>query len=504
MPIFDSPTPPPPDSADGGPCPDPDAQRSPHAAQAVLAGLIGDAVSHQRTVGQHDAERLTQVFRVLEFAASNAHDFVAARFGGAPARDLARRAAIAELAVALRMTERRVDRLASDAAALCRRLPAVLRGMRNGELDYEQAKVVIDAVDPIDDRLEVVAILDEQLAELARTVNPTKLRRAARRLVERVQADTMAKRHERARAERRVEVQPARDGMAWLHLLLPAADALLIKNRLCQAADRAKESEGTKSTKGTKGTNGVQGTQSTRSSNGNTDPERGYATQEGLLRRELDAEKALDQVRADLARDLLLHGVPPDSPTERSAPAEAVTAGIRPTVHVTVPVMTLLGRAEDPGVLDGYGPIDPDTARTLAAQAPSFARLLTHPVTGTVLDIDRTSYRVPADLRKWLQVRDQTCRFPGCSRPAVGCDLDHSDDWKGAGGATAHHNLAHLCAAHHHLKHDTAWSVRHLEAGVLEWTSLTGARYRTTPEGQMAIPSPGPPSDEAMWEPPPF
>ena len=74
-----------------------------------------------------------------------------------------------------------------------------------------------------------------------------------------------------------------------------------------------------------------------------------------------------DQVRADVARDLLLHGVPPIGEAFHVA-----AATIRPTVHVTVPVLTLLGLDEAPAELDGYGPIDPDTARALAAQAPSF------------------------------------------------------------------------------------------------------------------------------------
>jgi hypothetical protein len=160
--------------------------------------------------------------------------------------------------------------------------------------------------------------------------------------------------------------------------------------------------------------------------------------------------------------------------------------------------MTLLDRTTEPGVLDGYGPIDAETARTLAGAASSFVRLLTHPVTGAVLDVDRTSYRVPADLRRWLQVRDETCRFPGCARAAIRCDLDHSEDWAGQRGTTAHDNLAHLCAAHHHLKHDTAWSLQHLADGVLEWTSLTGAHYRTVPAGSLT------PTPAITPEPPPF
>lgn len=188
-----------------------------------------------------------------------------------------------------------------------------------------------------------------------------------------------------------------------------------------------------------------------------------------------------DQLRADVARDLLLHGVPPIGEAFHVAAATA-----RPTVHVTVPVLTLLGLEDAPADLEGYGPIDAETARGLAAQASSFTRLLTHPVSSTVLDVDRTTYRPPADLARWLRVRDETCRFPGCNRRASRCELDHTEDWA-HDGRTAFDNLAHLCPHHHHLKHETSWSVRHLEHGALEWRSPSGRRHVTEPS--MRIPS---------------
>ena len=139
-----------------------------------------------------------------------------------------------------------------------------------------------------------------------------------------------------------------------------------------------------------------------------------------------------------------------------------------------------MGASAEPAVLDGYGPIDGETACRLAARAPSFIRLLTHPVSGTVLDVDRNSYRPPADLQRWLQVRDGTCRFPGCRRAAKHCDIDHGLDWADD-GRTECDNLAHVCPAHHHLKHETSWSVRHLADGALEWTSPAGLVHRTLP-----------------------
>ncbi|MEB0268075.1 HNH endonuclease, partial [Cryobacterium sp. 10I5] len=87
-----------------------------------------------------------------------------------------------------------------------------------------------------------------------------------------------------------------------------------------------------------------------------------------------DETRTLTQIAADVLTDVLIGGVTPDG----------IGAGVAAQVNVTVPVLTLLGKSEEPGYLAGYGPIDPDTARRLAAGAPSFTRLLTHPETGVV------------------------------------------------------------------------------------------------------------------------
>ena len=193
-----------------------------------------------------------------------------------------------------------------------------------------------------------------------------------------------------------------------------------------------------------------------------------------------DDARTLTQRRADVLADLL---------TDAVVPGSAVGTGVRATVLVTVPVLTLLdrtGTASQPvTVLEGYGPISDDVARRLAAHAPSFVRLLTHPETGTVLSVGRDRYAVPRDLKLWLRVRDETCRFPGCGRSAAHADIDHTVDWQHE-GATRHDNLAHLCEAHHRLKHQTAWQVSQAGGGARDWRAPSGRRYRTEPATQIA------------------
>lgn len=85
---------------------------------------------------------------------------------------------------------------------------------------------------------------------------------------------------------------------------------------------------------------------------------------------------------------------------------------------------------------------------------------------------------MPKDLKKFLQVRDETCRFPGCGTGATRCELDHTIDWQ-YGGPTGADNLAHLCPKHHRLKHHTNWAIEQTDAGSLTWTSPTRHTYPT-------------------------
>jgi hypothetical protein len=424
------------------------AGASPFAtAQEGLALLVDAAVQARRIEAMQAAVRVEVINLAVEYAERSAVAFTSPRANPGERRELARRAVVAELAAVLRVPERTMQRWVSEAWELAHRLPATLAALRAGAIDEAHARVIIDESTDLDDDA-ARGRFDCELARHAETSTATGLRRIARRLREELRAETLAERHARARDQRRVELEPASDGMAWLHLHLPAADALLIHDRL-----------------------------------------RGIASDAAADGHEA---RTPDQLRADVARDLLLEGVPPVGEAFHVA-----AATIRPTVHVTVPVMTLLG-ADLPGELDGYGPIDADNARRLAAHAPSFTRLLTHPVSGTVLDVDRTSYRPPADLVRWLRVRDQTCRFPGCARRAARCDLDHTDDWA-SGGRTAFDNLAHLCRAHHRLKHETSWSVRHRGGGALEWRSPAGRLHLTEPA--LPIPAGGsPPRAEVAAE----
>ena len=130
-------------------------------------------------------------------------------------------------------------------------------------------------------------------------------------------------------------------------------------------------------------------------------------------------------------------------------------------------------------------PVPAVVARALAAGG-TWRRLVTDPVSGTVVDVGRTRYRPPAALADLVRARDAACTHPGCDVPARGCDVDHIVPWAG-GGITSYENLTCLCRAHHRLKHTPGWALTRTSTGALMWRTPTGARYHRAPDGTVTM-----------------
>ncbi|WP_243696500.1 HNH endonuclease signature motif containing protein [Labedella gwakjiensis] len=379
---------------------------------------------------------------------------------------LGARLIVAEIAVARRVSESSV-RAQLDEATRLARLPSALAALDDGAISPAHARALADGVTEVPQGTE--SEFERLVLPTALHGTPAQIRRRARAVRERLHPLSIDIRAARRREERRVAFEADRDGMAWLHLCAPCVEVRGAYERV-DAAARA-------------------------------------------LAAASDEHRSIAQIRADVAADLLLHGDVHDAPAEehdsnsgrhdtlgtqsardsRAVRTPAVSRGsrrpagrysrFRPTVRVTVPALTLLGRSEEPAVLEGYGPIPTAVAEDLAASAPSFLRILTHPETGTVVSVGRSSYAVPADLRRLVQLRDVRCRFPGCERGADRCDIDHTRSWE-HGGQTSLDNLACLCRGHHRLKHQTSWQVSRPPGtgAALVWTSPLGRTVRDSPD----------------------
>ncbi len=183
-----------------------------------------------------------------------------------------------------------------------------------------------------------------------------------------------------------------------------------------------------------------------------------------------DPKRTIDQKRADALSAICSNFL--------SEISETVTPQRRPlTVNVTVDLPTLLGLAENPGQLAGYGPIPAAVARELASDA-KWKRFITEPQSGNLLDFGRESYEPPQHLKDFLIARDRTCRFPGCRRSALLSDLDHAQSWE-SGGSTSPDNIGALCRRHHRLKTHDGWRIQSFSDGSCTWTSPLGKEFFT-------------------------
>ena len=90
-------------------------------------------------------------------------------------------------------------------------------------------------------------------------------------------------------------------------------------------------------------------------------------------------------------------------------------------------------------------------------------------------------YRPSPRLRHQVKTRSPRCSFPGCRRPAVACDDDHTLPWH-EGGRTCECNLAPLCRMHHRAKQAPGWQLTQPRPGILVWTLPSGRSYTTEPE----------------------
>jgi hypothetical protein len=194
-----------------------------------------------------------------------------------------------------------------------------------------------------------------------------------------------------------------------------------------------------------------------------------------------------------------------------------------------MPLTTFLGLGDQPGRLDGYGPVAAALARRIAADAareqPAWTAwrcIVTDDTHGTVLGVTDpiwTPRHDPAPrLARLVTSMEPVCVFPGCRQPAHVtrcCDLDHRipyhpNDPTGerGGGRTCSCNLQALCRAHHRQKTAGALKVRAIgrdedpaaPAGTLEWTLPSGVTCRSHPHtaDPGPIPTTGPAAHPAV------
>jgi Domain of unknown function (DUF222) len=384
-----------------------------------------------------------------------------------------------EIALELRLTCAAAARRLALARDLATRLPDTLAALDSGRVDLARAQLVSELTSELPDSL--ARQVEAEVLDRAESQNTSQLRATVRRAIIRLDPEGAEIRRRERCAHRRVSAYPCSDGMAGLDIYGPAPAVVaahsyldrlawhsraagddrtldqlradhalnLLTGRRTDAPARAHAGAGVDTTAGVDGRGGQAGTDAdgTASQEAPQDPDAVRVAGPGLPPRPPPADAAT--VRT------------PGQPPGEARPVSA-------QVQVTVAAATLLGLDDEPAELAGYGPISAEAARELARDA-TWRRLLTDPTTGSLIDYGRRTYRPPAALADHVRARDTTCVFPACTRPARGCDLDHTKPYPS--GPTSAGNLGSLCRHHHRLKHHPGWELSQADDATFTWTT---------------------------------
>lgn len=416
-------------------------------ADEALAMAFAEVEQHQYDLNRRAAARAAALAYAFEWART--HPYVYALPGEIDPEGIAVRSAALEASARLHLSENAVRALAGTAQVAQELLPLLWRRAREGFAALTQIETAVGLLGPFAGRREAIGAFDEALAELVMDTSPAAFRRRAQTLARRLAPEPWPAQHARARATRHVVLEPGEDGMSTFHAKAPTIEARAAMRRLTATAKR--------------------------------------------MTREERRGRTLDQVRADLFVAWLR--------------GEGTPTAVKTKVFVTVPLDKLGEKAQasvrrdiapETGIdlsreaqLLGDGPIDHLTGIQALLDAGAFTRVITDPVTGVVLDMDRRARTVTRAQREWLALVHGECTRDGCHRLAVDAEIDH---WIGfhsdQRGPTNLANLHPLCASDHRLKDRT--SIRYRRRS----DSTVQLRFPTSYETQRERdPVPPPPVD---------
>ncbi len=292
---------------------------SPASMETVIGFALDDAVASQTMANQQAARQMFAIREAFQIARESPGIYVpvgvARNVPDLEEVDFAERSVAFDLAQRLHLSENTVRSMALQGEMLAASLPRLRELFVSGRIGPQHVRAAVEAAVGMADRAAAVAY-DEKLAAIAEGLPPGAFARRCRLIRERLCVDTLPERHEEARARRRVSVEAAEDGMAWLNAYLPVMDAALVQARLAGTARRVRQQPG--------------------------------------------EDRTLDQVQADL----LVAWLTGDTTTAASS--------VRPFV--------LIDDAGRFAELLGYGPLPPKTAARALRDAPAFRKVLADPV----------------------------------------------------------------------------------------------------------------------------
>lgn len=304
----------------------------------------------------------------------------------------------------------------------------VRRGLAEGVVSVEQARVIVQVLDdlPADLDPDTLVAAEVELVRLAALHPANELRRLGAHLLtvvapdvaDELEARRLAAAEKRAAEQTRLGLKPLGDGTTRLSGRIPDAVGVRLRTVLESFAQPRVAALG--------------------------------ADGRALPRHRLLGE-ALGQVLETLdPKRLPLHG------------------GDATTVAVTISLDQLRSTLGS-GLIEGEG-LTAGEVRRLACTAKVLPVVLGGK--GEVLDVGRARRLFTPGQRKALRLAHPTCQAEGCNVPARWCDAHHDDAWAD-GGATDLSNATLLCGHHHRRAHDAAYDRTRLPTGELRFHRRT-------------------------------
>lgn len=433
--------------------------RSPH--RVALQRAVDRLRSLDRDARRIEAERLSVLAEIDRLATAEADRFAT----DSRSEAMPRRAAAIETGHALATSDRAAAGLLAHAASLVSDYPSVHAAMAAGAIAGGHAHAILHHGTEVTEE-DARTAYTREILEIAAHETVGRTWHLAKILAHKYADATQADRQADALARRGTTLTPLDDGVAEYRVVMDAAYALAIDDRVRRQAQLVQDAE-------------RAALDAARRDGADDD---------------LPLVRPLAQIRADIATNLLLNGAPANTDEHRvtgHAEGAVELASVQARIQVTVPVLTLIpdgprgprpdlrtAGLQGAATLAGYGPIHPTTARLLSALQSGWDRISCHPDTGQVLAVDR--YRPSAEITRFILARDQHCRAPGCTVPAHRGDLDHTVD-AAYGGPTATDNLAALCRLHHTNKHHAGIRMRLEADGEIRWTTPLGTVIHDRP-----------------------
>ena len=342
---------------------------------------------------------------------------------------------VAEFATTVGLSTEAGKRYLGEAVELCHRLPRLWRRVTDGDLAAWKARLV--ARETIRLSADAADYVDRHVAPVAHKVRPGQLERLVAEAIGRFMPEELERLAAESWDKRHVTVHDqlvSFTGTMRVEAELDIADALDFDAAVAAGAEQ-------------------------RVVWGSQEP--------------LDVRRA--QAVGDLARRQLSLDLGDTQGSPRTTKPRQVV------MHVHLSEAAVLGDDPIAQLERGGALVTVDQVRTWCGHPD--AQVVVKPVLDLAACVEVDRDEVPDRVAEQVAVRDRTCVFPWCTRPARRCRPDdHSCDGdhvrpRVGGGPTCSCNIAPLCRRHHRLKTHSPWTYLVLDPGTYLWTSPHGYQF---------------------------